>query len=527
MWYILLMYILLSRPPDVASVLHAPNTDTEPYIREGDLNIGGMYSVRARASDMTYPCGAPVTSFRLQQNIEAMVYAIYNINKDPDILPGVNLGYVILDDCRRSVTALSQAVRFAKPYQCAYQTCEDQYANATNRPHYEVVGVVGPTSSSRGIAISSLLSLHHIPIVSPEATGDDLSDKYDHAYFLRVIPPDKFQAAAIAEIVIHFNWTYVSLLYVADATGTKIAKVVRRRIKDKGICLGYQQSLEDDLSDEKEYDRTVANLQKYGNARAVILALTIGQSRNLLAAIRRAGISGHFIWIGSEAFDVRVFQGYEQEANGALSFSVPLGYDAGFVRHYLTVNPHTNPGNPWYRELWQNLFKCSWATNSTDETSCLHHTSVAAADGFFISNWTSLTEDAVWTFAHALHALVEDNCKQHVGDKEKLRQCVTGPQLLAYLKNVSFQGLTAHISFDDNGDIIGNYIVKQLVREGSTYIHQDIGEWQQTAGGGRIQLDESKLSWTNMDLQITNEVLLLLTLLFDFFLNYHICLLYR
>lgn len=48
------------------------------------------------------------------QPLEAMLYTIEQINRDPTILPGIRLGAIIFDSCDNSNYALEQTLYFIK-----------------------------------------------------------------------------------------------------------------------------------------------------------------------------------------------------------------------------------------------------------------------------------------------------------------------------------------------------------------------------------------------------------------------------
>lgn len=62
---------------------------------DGDIILGGLFPVHARGER-----GAPCGELKKEKGIhrlEAMLFAIDLINKDPDLLPNVTLGARILD----------------------------------------------------------------------------------------------------------------------------------------------------------------------------------------------------------------------------------------------------------------------------------------------------------------------------------------------------------------------------------------------------------------------------------------------
>lgn len=58
----------------------------------------------------------------------------------------------------------------------------------------------------------------------------ELSDKSRFEYFSRVVPPDSYQAQAIAEVVKSFDWRYTSTVAVEGEYGEKVGFAERRRL---------------------------------------------------------------------------------------------------------------------------------------------------------------------------------------------------------------------------------------------------------------------------------------------------------
>lgn len=73
------------------------------------------------------------------------------------------------------------------------------------------------------IFISHFASSLQIPQISYASTSTELSDKSRFEYFSRVVPPDNFQAQAIAEIVKAFDWRYTSTVAVEGEYGEKVS----------------------------------------------------------------------------------------------------------------------------------------------------------------------------------------------------------------------------------------------------------------------------------------------------------------
>ena len=77
------------------------------YIQEGNLNIGFMKQIHRMETD-TF-CGEDLESEYEMQYVEAFIWAIDQVNARPDLLPNITLGFAVLDDCGRDLTALAKS----------------------------------------------------------------------------------------------------------------------------------------------------------------------------------------------------------------------------------------------------------------------------------------------------------------------------------------------------------------------------------------------------------------------------------
>lgn len=101
----------------------------------GDIILGGIFPMHEQVSGRNYfPCGA-VKEEKGVQRLEAMLYAIDKINADPNLLPNVTLGALIIDSCSSDTYALEQSMEFVRSYmnQVSVFFYLNQEALASNR----------------------------------------------------------------------------------------------------------------------------------------------------------------------------------------------------------------------------------------------------------------------------------------------------------------------------------------------------------------------------------------------------------
>lgn len=122
---------------------------------EGDLVLGGLFPIKEKGTG-TEECGR-INEDRGIQRLEAMLFAIDEINKDNYLLPGVKLGVHILDTCSRDTYALEQSLEFVrasltKVDEAEYMCPDGSYAIQENIPLF-IAGVIGGSYSSVSIQV--------------------------------------------------------------------------------------------------------------------------------------------------------------------------------------------------------------------------------------------------------------------------------------------------------------------------------------------------------------------------------------
>lgn len=122
---------------------------------EGDLVLGGLFPIKEKGTGAE-ECGR-INEDRGIQRLEAMLFAIDEINRDSYLLPGIKLGVHILDTCSRDTYALEQSLEFVrasltKVDEAEYICPDGSYAIQENIPLL-IAGVIGGSYSSVSIQV--------------------------------------------------------------------------------------------------------------------------------------------------------------------------------------------------------------------------------------------------------------------------------------------------------------------------------------------------------------------------------------
>ncbi|OCT87248.1 metabotropic glutamate receptor 3 [Xenopus laevis] len=465
---------------------------------EGDLVLGGLFPINEKGSGMD-ECGR-INEDRGIQRLEAMLFAIDQINRDSLLLPGVKLGVHILDTCSRDTYALEQSLEFVrasltKVDEAEYMCPDGSYAIQENSP-LPIAGVIGGSYSSVSIQVANLLRLFHIPQISYASTSAKLSDKSRYDYFARTVPPDFYQAKAMAEILRFFNWTYVSTVASEGDYGETGIEAFEHEARLRNICIATSEKV-GRSNIKKSYDNAIKELLQKPNAKVVVLFMRSDDTRELLAAANRFNAS--FTWIASDGWGAQesIVKGNEHIAYGAITLELASHPVKEFDKYFQSLTPYNNHRNPWFKDFWQQKFQCSLQNKNQQVKFCDKRLNINSSN-YEQESKIMFVINAVYAMAYALNQMQRTVCSNTnmLCDAMKV---LDGKKLYKdYLLKVNFtapfipsSNTDSIVKFDAYGDGIGLYNVFNFQYHNGKYSYTKIGQWAET-----LSLDVDIIQWS-------------------------------
>ena len=442
------------------------------YVQEGDINLAFLVPIHTPGPH--HLCTSHLEKQGLEM-VEAFVFAVHQLNLHPELLANMTVGFVVVDTCWKDMIALTRTLHLVDGI------LESPGPNADCpglTPPRRINGVVGPLTSREAVLVASVLSVHDIPVLSLYASSNELSDKSRYRTFMRLVPPDRFQVIALAHLLAHHGWTYVSLVFSEGTYGENGAKDFNKQTQRHSICLATSHMIESNAK-EAEFDNVVTQLLSKRDAKVVILILEPTQIFALFAAVVRANATGWFIWAGTDSL------GYHYNgkvADGAFMVNFGLSRHPDFEAFFHNLTPRAIASNPWTPEFVEYYSECSWRETDTNN-SCADVTDsrLPVTDlGIFYSKGI----DAVQTFGYAF-----SDCLLSGGNRTL---CLTGGHLLKYLKNVTFQSVNGEVKFNARGDLLGSYNFLQYIHDADIPYRQ-VGTWD--VDKQELHLEKDTINW--------------------------------
>uniref|UniRef100_A0A1B8YAK7 G-protein coupled receptors family 3 profile domain-containing protein n=1 Tax=Xenopus tropicalis TaxID=8364 RepID=A0A1B8YAK7_XENTR len=384
--------------------------------------------------------------FRYYRHYLAFMFAIDEINKNPQILPNISLGYQIYDSCGAEVRAgsgtlgiLSGTQRTVPNYNC--------WNNG------KLLGFLGDFSTSTTYVIAQIVRLFKYPQISYSSTDPVFNDRTQFPSFYRTIPNEEAEMDGIVQILKHFGWKWVGLIISDDDTGYRARERISKGLSDIGGCVAFHILINDTFWLDDFYESTVVETIERTSANVIVLFISTKYTF-AFANLFSLNQMPRKVWITSSFFPNTFYfrkKKIETTFNGSLSVLIQEGEIPGFEEFFSTFSPNKNPKNELTQTTWEGLFHCYFLdTPSLIRTvpgakviDCTGNETMSEADVSVYGNHnyrvTYRVYTAVYALARALHNLYSAQPPANHWDKlQSLKNKVKPWQLNASVRNVSF-----------------------------------------------------------------------------------------
>ena len=381
------------------------------YHQEGDINIGVVLEL-----------GCNITHYRERYyRILAFLLAVDEINKNPNLLPNITLGFTILNthcpmsyeqDLRRQ-----RSIQFLPDTGLQY---DDEYCeNGNSHPvWFDVVATIIPSFSGESVSYAHVTRLKKIPLfTSAEATSDQFTDKRWYPYFFRTVSGDSKQV----DFMLHFrqamNWVYVSVVYTEGAYGENAAKQLNLKASAFGICIEVLHMVPWSSGEEvMNYIEVIDKLRRHRDARVIIGFFTFG-GEAFEKALLRTTATKDFIFLGSDT----VYFKFDGVFRGQLVREMNETFYSKISDFFYQRDAKILQEDPWIREIYAKEYNCSWELS--EENKCQATESNQPLVEFSIPQTFEVRKyirmyDVVYLYVKGVDKALRNECKS-IGVRDK------------------------------------------------------------------------------------------------------------
>lgn len=226
-----------------------------------------------------------------------------------------------------------------------------------------------------------------------------LSNKFLYPAFFRTIPSDKNQVAAMIQLLIRFNWTWIALLGSDNAYGLAGMQSLSNHAPHHGICVAYQGIIPSLRAD---------TIQTMRNMVGKILKTKVN---TIVVFSSKSKLSGFFPFVIERNVTDKVWIGTEDWSSATLISGIPGIQTIGTVLGVSIKDAHI----PGFEDFERKVVQASVQENDTQngtispDNACLQSTDLfsLARKNFSLEKYDITSSfnvyKAVYAVAHALH----------------------------------------------------------------------------------------------------------------------------
>ncbi|XP_036934368.1 extracellular calcium-sensing receptor-like [Acanthopagrus latus] len=502
--------------------------DSEPLALQsgGDVVIGGLFPLHYVAPMPQYsyqnkPQLTPCNSFdhRAFRWMMTMVFAVDEINHNSSLLPGLKLGYRIMDSCDHIHTSLQAVFSLVSHSKHVIIDMGRGSTRAENSPSCladsTVPAVIGLASSSPTRAVAQTLGPFNLPLVSYFATCTCLTDKHMYPSFLRTVPSDLFQVRGLVQMVTFLGWLWVGTLGTTDDYSQYGIQEFSNQFRQQGGCLAFHLTIP--KSPRATEIQELADRLQSSTAKVVVVFASEVQLLDLFLELAQRNATG-IQWVASESWvaaSLLTSPHFHPLLEGTLGFSFPGVRIPGLKEFLLNIRPSPKPGMEFVNMFWEKLFGCK--LESADENIkgankkpvCTGSEDLRYTD----SSYTDVSQvrisynvyKAVYAIAHALHTLLNCDSAEYNNGMCDRHKTFTSRHLLHHLKTVNFTNqFEEKVYFDSNGEPVPLYDIINWQKDSKSEIRfVKVGSYDGSAPlSQQLQINQSTVVWSKGESQV-------------------------
>ncbi|MCL7023811.1 hypothetical protein MKW94_000673, partial [Papaver nudicaule] len=373
---------------------------TNGVARPAVVNIGAMYT----ASTINGKVGKI-----------AMDAAVQDVNSDPRILRGSKLVLTSHDSNFSGFLGIIGALQFMEK---------------------DIVAIIGPQNSGMAHVLSHLANELRVPLLSFTASDPTLN-ALQYPFFVQTAPNDLFQMTAIADMVQHYNWREVIVVFTDDDQGRNGIAALGDKLAERRCRISYKAALPPSTLATRDQVTDVLVKLALMESRIIVLHTYVRSGLMVFDVAKNLQMmESGYVWITTTWLSTVL------DSQSPLSTAT-----ANSVQGVLTLRPHTPDSKRKRRFIsrWKQL-----GNGSID-----------------LNPYGLYAYDTVWMIARALNAFFEqggkisfsndsrlDNFRGGALHLEAMSVFDEGKQFLENILQTNMTGLTGPLQFNPDRSLV-------------------------------------------------------------------------
>ncbi|KAM3821182.1 vomeronasal type-2 receptor 26-like [Vipera latastei] len=450
---------------------------------------------------------------KMYQHILALVFAVKEINSNPELLPNITLGFHIVNNYfplrityKATLSLLSTQQKFVPNFTCDLKKT--------------LIAAIGGRMTEASFTMATVLANYKIPQLAYGEFSPLHGEKNIFSSLYQMVPNEMHQFTGVIRLLQHFGWNWIGVLAMDDDYGDMFLQHIEPLLSQNSICYAFilrtpPKAYVDEyihlISMELRYDQLYmedkvkvcliyALTPAMENLRLIILLAsftslpTLGKVWIVTSHWNFESLSLHRLW------DIQSF-------HGALSFTVHSKEPPGFQQFLQTVRPSWVKEDNFIQNFWEQAFECPLHISRINENSNLLCTGDEKLENvpsiLFEMSMTGHSYNiynAVYVMVHSFHALLKSRSRWRnaTGTERLIFQNLKPWQFHSFLKSIIFNNSMGDtITFDEKKELIMGFdVVNWITFPNNSFFRVKVGTLEPRAPPGReLTLNDNQIVW--------------------------------
>ncbi|XP_063158465.1 vomeronasal type-2 receptor 26-like [Candoia aspera] len=454
-----------------------------------------------------------VSAPKLYQQILSLVFAVKEINRNPELLPNITLGFHIVNNYftarityKAMLSLLCTHQRFVPNFTCGLKK--------------KFIAAIGGRLTEASSIMATVLANYKIPQLAYGTFTPVHGDKNIFPFLYQMVPNEVHQYTGVIQLLQHFGWTWIGLLAVDDDYGDMFLQKIVPLLSQNNICYAFilrtpKRTYVDEyihlISVELRYEQLFMEHKVkvyliYGappslqNLRVIILLASFTSLPPLCK-----------VWIVTTHWNFESLSIQRlwdiQSFHGALSFTIRSKEPPGFQEFVHTVRPSWSKEDNFIQNFWEQAFDCPLHLSSVNEDNKLLCTGDEKLESlpstFFemdMNGHSYNVYNAVYIMAYSLHVLLKSRSRhiRLMGTEQLIFHNLKPWQFHSLLKSIIFNNSMGDtISFDENRELITGFdVINWITFPNNSFTRVKVGTLEPQAPPGReLTLNDNQIVW--------------------------------
>ncbi|XP_069832234.1 vomeronasal type-2 receptor 26-like [Dendropsophus ebraccatus] len=458
--------------------------------------------------DAFYPALCPaqkIPILRFYRYLMAFIFAIDEINKNPDILPNTTLGYHVYDSCNNVNNAIDNVLQILSGF-------GDTIPNYNCEKLKNLVGIIGDMNPDISLHLAQILSIFGYSQISYGVVDPILSNVKLFPSFFQALPNYSTQLQAIVQVLRHYNWTWIGVITSDDEVGEKQSVDLKTMAAKYDICIEYIIKI---------YDEKEKSLNFYKN----FWLLNNSTSQVIVICGRFSICFGLFIELKSSKAHEKTFiipAGWNSHMllpktrkptfHGSLMFSPPPKEMPDLKRFLEDISPINRPHDILVEYILAYNFHCLTSDPNINKILQFHQlhecnrtiklrklgANLYNTDNFGV---TYLVYKSVYAMAHSLHEI-----QLHMSKNTKDEYKEMHTLMKKHLRRIHLRDpLGEDVQFNEKGELSSLYYIHNFAWIFEVaLLYRPVGQFNASAQeGDQLMINNHIIIWKNSDIPVS------------------------